>query len=234
VIQGVKRLPDTSNLNHRQRKKTLTEENAPSTPQKQQQKQQQKPSQLLQPSTPAQYTTSNTTPTPDIRLSPEWHALVARNAEMEKRLDALNTTSASVLQTLTRNLDTVMAQLADQQRASTNIVQHMLAQFETQAMMNNYFTATLASIAQKLGVTVAVAPSTSLPQQTGAALTPTPQQPVQHPVPRQVHPGLLPSTHSMGHAPTTTPAATTNTFSLTSEVSASANPARSGLAASHG
>jgi hypothetical protein len=33
----VKRLPDNSTLNHRQRKKTSTEENHPSTPQKQQQ-----------------------------------------------------------------------------------------------------------------------------------------------------------------------------------------------------
>jgi hypothetical protein len=244
VIQGVKRLPDISTLNHRPKKKTLTEETPPPSRQKQKQQQQQqkqqqlqpkqqKLSQHLQPSTPSQNTTSNTAPTRDITLSPEWQALVARNAEMEKRFDAMNTTSASVLQTLTRNLDTVMAQLSDQQRAFTNTVQHVMAQFESQAMMNNYFTATLASIAQKLGVTVAVAPSASLSHQPSAAITLTQPQPVQNPLPRQVHPGLLPQAHMRTDGPTSY-AATTNTFSLISEVSASANPARNGSAASHG
>jgi hypothetical protein len=258
VMQGVKRLPDISTLNHRPKKKPSTgglvgvhPPPAPLQQHQQQQKQQQqqqplskqlKSSQQLQPSATSQTTPSSNLPTPDIRLSSAWQELVARNAEMEQRLNAMSTASASLVETLTRNLDAVTVQLENQQRAFTSSLEQITTQLGAQAAINDYFRVTIENIAQRLGLPPAAGPSATLPYQAGPATTATPAQLAQHPMIRPLHAAVGPQQLSLSLSPTpthiiaaaATSAATTSTFSLTSEDSAPANPARNGSVARHG
>jgi hypothetical protein len=162
VLQGVKRLPDNPTLNHRSRKRQPAVAQAPPAPpqqQRQQQQQQQRQrqkqqsaSEHLQPSPPSTQVPSNSPSNPDIRMGAAWQELMARNAEMEQRLNEMSSTSASLMENLTRNLNAVVIQLDDQRQAFTAALASVTNQLAAQAIRNDQFSAIIQTIAQQLGI----------------------------------------------------------------------------------
>jgi hypothetical protein len=183
VLQGVKRFPDTPTLDHRPKKRQpAVAQSPPTQPQQQQQQQQQRPKQQsasehVQPSPPSTQVPSNRPSNPDIRMSAAWQELMARNAEMEQRLDSMSAASASLMETITRNLDAVVAQLNDQRQALTAGMASMANQLAAQTTINDQFRLTLATIAQKLGLTegMGVPLMTALPAMNSASASPARQ-----------------------------------------------------------
>jgi uncharacterized protein YlxW (UPF0749 family) len=110
-------------------------------------------------------------------MSAAWQELMARNAEMEQRLDSMSAASASLMETITRNLDAVVAQLNDQRQALTAGMASMANQLAAQTTINDQFRLTLATIAQKLGLTegMGVPLMTALPAMNSASASPARQ-----------------------------------------------------------
>jgi DUF1365 family protein len=96
-------------------------------------------------------------------MSAAWQELMARNVEMEQRLNAMSAKSASLMETLTRNLDAVVTQLDDQRQAFTAALASVTNQLAAQALRNDQFSVIIETIAQKLGIT---APGTGVPLMT--------------------------------------------------------------------
>jgi hypothetical protein len=163
VQHGVKRLPDVSTLNHRPRKQlsatvaavagavgAKSTHSPPAQKKQQQQGHQQQPTSVpkhSQPPQPQQPTapasslptsplTAATASAPDFQHSAAWQELVARNAAMEQRLNEIQAASTAALATVTRNLEIVTAQLAEQQRMFNTNLNIVVAQLSEQAALN--------------------------------------------------------------------------------------------------
>ena len=252
VQHGVKRLPDVSTLNHRPRKQPSTTgaaaagsvgaKNTPSPPtQKKQQLQQSQqqtlkptsvsthsqPSQSQQPTAPVSSLPTSalgaaTGPAADFQRSAAWQELVARNAAMEQRLNEIQTASTAALATVTRSLEMVTAQLAEQQRMFNTNLNMVVAQLSEQAALNMSLRAMLERF---LPTYQPQLPSLPMPPPASSA----------HRGGTSVSVGSHDNaTFARGNPPAEVGDPLTMSVSLTSEDSAHASPARNGQGARHG
>jgi hypothetical protein len=224
VLHGVKRLPDLSTLNHRPKKKTSDSTNAndnggvrntvpPKSQQQPPQKHQQQPKSSPTAAT-TQPTASNTTAAAAPLHQSEsvaWQELEARNAAMEQRLNEMQAASSSMLERLTRSMESITVQLAEQQRTFALHLQEQMA-------VNASFRAALEQIVQRLQVPQPASFSEVLSRSHPAS-----------PIVTEVRSNTLQS-HLISGVNTVSSQPST----LISEASASASPARNGLARSHG
>ena len=230
LMNGAKRLPVLPTLDHRPKKKKSATIGAVSNVHQGQQPQQVLRQQQNQPRTllpsPASPVTASTTAgrvVTNFEQTTAWQELIARNASMEKRLTEMQTASTTLLDSLTRNIESLAAQLTEQRRhvdASIAAMATMTTHFDEQFRVNASLRDTLEQIAHRLQITPL------LPQASAAALPNHSATASSNAV--TVAPQL--------HLPGSGAASASNASTMTSSTAthAAANPARNGSAQRHG
>jgi hypothetical protein len=153
---------------------------------------------------------------------------VARNASMEKSLTEMQTASTTVLESLTRNIENLATQLAEQRRlvdASLGALATLTTHLDEQMRVNATFRQTLEQIVHRMQMTPPPPQTSASPVDLAASSSSV-----------SAIGNMTVSPPQLSHRPgpgATSASDATNTTSST-ETHAFANPARNGSAQRHG